>query len=529
MLHRSLSICSLSLLVLISAPHTAAAQCLLDRALPSGPVLTSTFALPIYSSARVELSGDWLAYGNKTPDSSTFVVDFFKRDGDGFWHWDQALSLPSGTFTNHHVGLDGQHALIASGSELQSYRLDPGTQTWQAEGAPFSTFWSVVEFDYDHPYAIVSDPSYDISGIFLNGQGRILEVQPGGDLVSISGFSGAVLDQFAGDGVAVAGDLVAYGASGYDGFGKANPGFVRYYRIDPQAFGGLQFLGELSDFNTTQYSDFGAELAMSEEYLAVQSADGSSSGSSGEGERIEMYRWQSDLPVYDGSIQLPAGSFSIGDAMEISGNSLAVTVRSFTGTRVLLYQRLQGNWVLRTTFDEPEGAGVSPYSLGVDGQRVVTVGSTLTTTNAADGAAWIWDFSGTECPGLVTSPRELSVSQGGEVDWLTSLAPSSAGSLYLVLGSSSGTTPGVPLGQLNVPLNYDSWSLFTLTSINQGPLQNTLGVLDNLGGAASRLTAPSGNDPALIGATLHQATLTFDPVSAEPIGVSAASALSLIP
>lgn len=499
----------------------------MDRALHSQPTPNSTFQS--FQTSTASLSGDWLAYGKKSPDETTYVVDFLERESSGQWERRQSLSIPSGSFTGHAIGLDGEHALIASGSELQSYRLDAQSGQWQAQGSPFDTFWSISEFDYDHPYVIVANPSFDISGIFLNGQGRILEVLPDGNLAPVAGFAGSVLDQYAGDGVAVAGDLVAYGAPGFDGFGKSDPGFVRTYRIDPSAFGGLQFIGELSDPASTSQSDFGSELAMSADYLAVQSANGGSSGGPEEGERIVMHRWESGAWTLDGVIQLPSGWISIGDSMRLTGNSLAVTVRNFQETRVLLYQRLLGSWVLRTSFDEPEGVQPSAFAIAADGQRVVTVAEDLDGPNGAGAAAWIWDFSGFECQGLVTSPRELSVASGGQVDWLTSLAPQFDGDVFLVLGSSSGTQPGVPLGALTIPLNFDDWSLFTLNSINQGILQNTLGLLDSLGGAVSRLDAPGGNDPALVGAVLHQASLTFDPLTGEPTGVSAASPLTLIP
>jgi hypothetical protein len=506
---------------------TSGAQCLLDRVLPSQPTLApQVFA---FQGPDVALSGDWLAFGNKSADGTLYTVDFFERGGDGLWAWSQALDVPSGEFTGHQIALDGEFGLIATGSEVQSYRLDSVSHQWQVHGTPYSTFWSIGELDYDHPYAIVANPSYDLSGIFLNGQGRILEMQPNGDWISIGGFSGTIFDQYAGDGVAVAGDRVAYGAPGYDIFGKAAPGFVRYYRIDPFAFGGLEFLGELSDPSPTPQSDFGAELAMSADYLAVRSANGSSSGSPVNGERIVMFRQEFGSFVPDGAIQLPQGWTSIGDTMVFGANSLAVTLRGNQGTRVALYQRLQGSWVLRTSFDEPEQVDPSLFALAADGQRVVTASADVPGPNGVHAAAWAWDFSGLECPGLVTSPRELSVSQGGEVDWVTSLAPLFGGDLFLVLGSSSGTSPGVPLGTLQVPLNFDEWSLFTLTSINQGPLAGTLGTLDNLGGAVSRLTAPAGNDPALVGATLHQATLTFDPLTGAATGVSGASALQLVP
>ena len=83
---------------------------------------------------------------------------------------------------------------------------------------------------------------------------------------------------------------------------------------------------------------------------------------------------------------------------------------------------------------------------------------------------------------------------------------------YVLLGSLSGTTPGIPIGLLVLPLNPDAYLTFTLTSPNTPPLGNSLGLLDAFGEAAASFTIPPGSSPALAGLTLHHAYVVFGPM-----------------
>jgi hypothetical protein len=99
-------------------------------------------------------------------------------------------------------------------------------------------------------------------------------------------------------------------------------------------------------------------------------------------------------------------------------------------------------------------------------------------------------------PGALTNHVALSsptaaipLATGGHQD-LTFEAPSLAGALYLVLGSMSGTTQGLPLGGFTLPLDYDVWTVATTQTPNFGVLQNTLGFVGPTGHATATLVAP---------------------------------------
>lgn len=66
---------------------------------------------------------------------------------------------------------------------------------------------------------------------------------------------------------------------------------------------------------------------------------------------------------------------------------------------------------------------------------------------------------------------------------------------YLMLGTMSGTAPGLPLGDLLLGINPDAYTLLTLEAANSSALQNTFGNLDQSGQATARITVPAGLGP----------------------------------
>jgi len=99
---------------------------------------------------------------------------------------------------------------------------------------------------------------------------------------------------------------------------------------------------------------------------------------------------------------------------------------------------------------------------------------------------------------LIANPMVIPIAAGGSQVWLLDATPAEAGTNYLLLGTTTGTKPGVNFGPVNLPLNVDSWTITTLTSVNQFPFTNTGGVLDPLGQAVARFTMPGGILPPTI-------------------------------
>jgi PKD repeat protein len=121
---------------------------------------------------------------------------------------------------------------------------------------------------------------------------------------------------------------------------------------------------------------------------------------------------------------------------------------------------------------------------------------------------------------LLATPDTLSLATGGAQTLTIASTPATAGLTYFVLGSFSGTAPGVSAFGLTLPLNIDPY--FNALAANPGAIvAGSLGTLDSLGTATATVTLPAGSDPSLAGAVVHHAYLVLDPLL--PSGVLAAS------
>jgi hypothetical protein len=100
---------------------------------------------------------------------------------------------------------------------------------------------------------------------------------------------------------------------------------------------------------------------------------------------------------------------------------------------------------------------------------------------------------------LSSATSTISVASGGAQSMCLSAGPAHAGKLYWMLGSLHGTTPGMLLGGVQVPLNYDPYMQFTILNPNTPPLANGLGLLDGSGRAAVTFAIPPGLGPVLVG------------------------------
>lgn len=111
---------------------------------------------------------------------------------------------------------------------------------------------------------------------------------------------------------------------------------------------------------------------------------------------------------------------------------------------------------------------------------------------------------------LSTSPSELSLGTGGQQLLHLDAGESLAGKPYLVLGSAHGTSPGVVLGTVTVPLNFDKYFALTARQPNGSYLVNAAGLLDQAGQAEAAFQLPAGAPPALLGLTLNHAFVVID-------------------
>ncbi len=132
----------------------------------------------------------------------------------------------------------------------------------------------------------------------------------------------------------------------------------------------------------------------------------------------------------------------------------------------------------------------------------------------AAGTSLDLDAEGTpdECQPFSANGASLSISAGGTIEFALHAGPIHAGGLFIVLGSVSGTAPGVAVDGQVLPLNPDAYLLLTLSG--GGPLHNGIGLVDGSGSASAFLAIPPGLlAPVLAGLVVQHAYAVADPVS----------------
>ncbi|QDU68339.1 right-handed parallel beta-helix repeat-containing protein [Engelhardtia mirabilis] len=130
---------------------------------------------------------------------------------------------------------------------------------------------------------------------------------------------------------------------------------------------------------------------------------------------------------------------------------------------------------------------------------------------------------------VAPSWTELSTTTGGLHALRISLEAAHAGEPYFLLGSFSGTTPGLVLDGQTLPLVVDAYTSLTLVAPAAAGLAGSIGILDGDGRAEATLTLPAGAVTSLAGATIHHAALTIDLAILAVGATTNAVALQLLP
>lgn len=127
------------------------------------------------------------------------------------------------------------------------------------------------------------------------------------------------------------------------------------------------------------------------------------------------------------------------------------------------------------------------------------------------------------------SHSSISMENGGRQVLRIGLGVGQAGNPFIVLGSFSGTAPGVPLGTSVLPLVPDAYTTLTLQGPGAVGLAGSIGLLDGTGAAELSFGLPPGLFLLLAGSTVHHAALTIDLSSATIGATTDALALELVP
>ena len=156
-------------------------------------------------------------------------------------------------------------------------------------------------------------------------------------------------------------------------------------------------------------------------------------------------------------------------------------------------------------YDGPQGGeSLAGIALAADAGRLYAAGGTF-----PQGANLDVTVVAYELPTLLGTLAPVSLGAGGTQAFELRAGGSSGGQLHLLLGSLSGTAPGVFLDGQNLPLNPDPYLLLLAADPVAGLIPGALGTLDPQGNASLALTLPPGTNPALAGLTAHHAYLTI--------------------
>ena len=164
--------------------------------------------------------------------------------------------------------------------------------------------------------------------------------------------------------------------------------------------------------------------------------------------------------------------------------------------------------------------GVTSEDIGVEETTATPIGESLQLTGAGSTAAdFTWTGPTGETPGtpnvgqtflalpdFLAAPATISVTSGGAQTMVLNAGAANAGSFYWILGSLSGTSPGIDLGGgLILPVNVDEYFGITVNQPFNPAFTTFLGLLGPDGTATAALTLPPGSDPGFAGLQLHHA------------------------
>lgn len=122
---------------------------------------------------------------------------------------------------------------------------------------------------------------------------------------------------------------------------------------------------------------------------------------------------------------------------------------------------------------------------------------------------------------LSAGATHLEASTGGAIVFSLSGPVHSQPRTYLLLGSLSGTDPGLPIGHTLLPLNPDWFLALSFEQRNTQAFIQTLAPLSATGTAQAAFQAPAGALAPIVGQTVSFAYLTFSPVdfASNPVAV----------
>ncbi|QDU66973.1 hypothetical protein Pla86_20490 [Planctomycetes bacterium Pla86] len=268
--------------------------------------------------------------------------------------------------------------------------------------------------------------------------------------------------------------------------------------------------------------------------------------------RVEVYRRPAPGQPFAAiqSILQPAATLDQAFGMEMAADGERMAIGSWEpdfiaavpNGDVWVYARENGVWGPVGSVGPPWPAnnytGIGTV-LAASGDTLLTGAMEDNTVDFQAGSASFWSLTGAGCPSLSAHPPVSSIDYMNGVpsyaparrqDLVLDAGPSHGLELYLLLGSLSGTSPGVAVDGLLLPLVADSWFAQTLGAPNQPPMEHSFGALDAQGRALAAIQVPAPLDQSFAGVEFHHAFVTIASAPALAVtGVSEGVAFTLVP
>lgn len=491
-------------------------------------------AADAWFGAGVALSPDTAMVGATGVGSGS--VDVYVEAPFGTWTWSQALA-PAGVEAfdgfGRAIAIDGDRALVGAPGDddaafgagaVYVFERVGGLWTEVDKLAPAGAvsseeFGAAVDLDGD--VAVIGAPGAGFD-IFLFGAAYVFERQPDGTWVEALRVIGDENNRY-GTSVALA-DGVAF-------VGAPEPFFVpgKIDRYERQPDGSwLEVQGVAPPFGQGG-ERFGTSMSLNGDRLLVGAPGDDGEGfDAGSAHVFELVAgaWQSVARL---TATTPTTTESVGQDVALLGDRAFVGAPGAPGGGVVrVFERQPGG-----AWDEGEPLAPSAASTGaldfasfaVHGSRLI-VGAAFDSAVAPNaGSAWTF-----ETEPLGASPATISVSGGGFQVWDLFGGHLHPGALYVVLGSATGTSPGLPLGPgLELPLVVDAYFTYSLVAPNAPPYASSLGFLDGDARAAAAFAIGPGSNPAWAGLVLRHAFALLDPGAGAVVATSNAVPLTFVP
>jgi hypothetical protein len=297
-----------------------------------------------------------------------------------------------------------------------------------------------------------------------------------------------------GTSVSINGSRIIAGAPGHAGTGAA-------YVFEGQGPGAWGFTHKFLPDAPGTLAEFGLSVSVSGS-RALAAAPGEGGG--------VAYVFRQVSGVWNQEAKLAGADSAPDDGFarhaQLGGDRVLVSAPLQAEGAAYVFERQSNNtWLLEAKL-KPSSAtpGAGFGSRGVVFQERALVGAPQ---DAGDGSAFLYQLS----PLQIDTPI-VHVNSGGAQTLFLDAGHLHAGTFYWLLGSASGSVPGVPLASgLVLPLNPDAYLNYTFAHANLPPLSGSLGLLDLHGLASATFTLPPNSPASIVGLPVFHAFLVLQP------------------